>query len=84
MILNYGDVISLSGKLKKPRGFRNPGLFNYEFYLQKKGIYAICNLKDSETIKYIKNDGHKLITVLYKIKNHLASRLENDYPNTVS
>ena len=45
---HVGDRIHLTGKLRRPRNFRNPGAFDYEGYLSDRGIAALgsCNIED--------------------------------------
>ena len=38
--LSYGQEVSLQGKLYEPKGRRNPGGFDYRFYLETEGISA--------------------------------------------
>ena len=38
--LSYGQQVSLQGKLYEPKGRRNPGGFDYRFYLETEGIAA--------------------------------------------
>jgi competence protein ComEC len=40
-LLNYGDRVRLTAKLRPPRNFRNPGAFDYEGYLRGIGIAAL-------------------------------------------
>ncbi|MCC7202391.1 MAG: DNA internalization-related competence protein ComEC/Rec2 [Nitrospirae bacterium] len=41
--LDYGDEIRFTARLKRVRGFKNPGLFNYAGYLSRKGIRATAS-----------------------------------------
>ncbi|MFH0926171.1 MAG: DNA internalization-related competence protein ComEC/Rec2, partial [bacterium] len=81
--IHYGDVIFFTGKLKRPRGFRNPGLFNYEFYLQRQGIYATCNLQDSSAIKYLDQKGNQLLSIPFRLREYLANKISVSYPPEV-
>ncbi|NLL56986.1 MAG: DNA internalization-related competence protein ComEC/Rec2 [Firmicutes bacterium] len=38
--LSYGQEVSLQGKLYEPKGRRNPGGFDYRFYLETEGMAA--------------------------------------------
>jgi competence protein ComEC len=40
-----GERISFTGKLRRPRNFRNPGAFDYEGYLADRGIAALGSAK---------------------------------------
>jgi competence protein ComEC len=36
----YGDILQIQAALRAPRGFLNPGLFNFGEYLRRQGIVA--------------------------------------------
>ncbi len=46
----YGDVIRLSGKIYEPRGYNNPGGFDYPAYLARSGIYRTVSVKSGDRI----------------------------------
>ena len=48
--LEYGDAIRFTGRLKKIRGFKNPGIFDYAVYVSRKGIRAGAGLGKKEGI----------------------------------
>ncbi len=50
---NYGDKIKVKGKLEKPSSARNPGGFDYQAYLARKGIYTLIRIKNEENIERI-------------------------------
>jgi len=35
-----GDMVEVSGKLKRLKGFKNPQIFDYERYMYRKGIFS--------------------------------------------
>ncbi|MDA8099236.1 MAG: DNA internalization-related competence protein ComEC/Rec2 [Nitrospiraceae bacterium] len=43
--LGYGDRISLRGKLSPPRGYRNPGGFDYPAFLRRQGIEGVLSVR---------------------------------------
>lgn len=49
-IYNFGDVIKIKGRLKKPKGKRNFGGFNYRAYLFQKGITATMFSKKAKKL----------------------------------
>jgi competence protein ComEC len=51
--VGYGDTILIVGKLFKPRGFNNPGGFDYTAHLARNGIYSTVSVKNAETIKIL-------------------------------
>lgn len=73
--ISEGDIIKFQGKIKIPKGVRNPGGFDYSLYLRTKGIYSTITItpetievldKQSlgffhETIFWAKNNVEKVI-----------------------
>src|SRR4030067_3689553 len=51
--LRYGDIIRFEARLKRPRSFWNPGSFDYEAYLARKGIYALASIGEKDQIEII-------------------------------
>lgn len=49
---NYGDRLTITGKLRAPRGERNPGDFDYQKYLAADGIYGIMDISHYESIQW--------------------------------
>lgn len=52
--LGYGDVVSVTGRIYGPRGFRNPGGFDYPAYLASQGIHATVSVKDGGGIRILR------------------------------
>ena len=48
VLYRYGERISAMAKLRPPRNFRNPGAFDYQRYLEEKGIAALGTGKATE------------------------------------
>lgn len=46
--VGYGDVIRVTGKLFEPRGFNNPGGFDYPAHLARSGIYYTVFTKSAQ------------------------------------
>ena len=42
--LQFGAVVSVAGRLRKPSGPRNPGQFDYRTYLHRDGIRAVLSV----------------------------------------
>ena len=49
----YDDRVSLTGRLHPPRGFRNPGGFDYPAYLARQGLYAVLSIKNSSDVRIL-------------------------------
>ncbi|MEK6713909.1 MAG: DNA internalization-related competence protein ComEC/Rec2 [Nitrospirota bacterium] len=63
--LNYGDTIRFTGRLKKIRGFKNPGIFDYSVYVSRKGIRASAGSGKKENIIKIGEQGNPLLKRIY-------------------
>jgi len=48
--INYGDRVSLSGRLSLPPASANPGLFDYGRYLSYRNIHSLFSVYDSGDI----------------------------------
>jgi competence protein ComEC len=49
----YGDVVRVPLKLRRPRNFHTPGSFDYEGYLARQDIYLTAFLWDDRTIERV-------------------------------
>jgi competence protein ComEC len=55
--VRYGYQVRLSTKLYHPRNFRNPGSFDYEGYLRRKGVLVTGYVRDSDQIHIVSREG---------------------------
>jgi competence protein ComEC len=59
----YGDRVSLSGRLYPPRGFRNPGGFDYPAYLARNGVHAVLSLRRGTDVRVLEQGSGVLRTI---------------------
>jgi len=71
----YGDYLTIDGKIVIPELLGNVGEFNYKRYLNSKGIIASMNAYD---VDYVDNIGNKAINLIYKLKEYISSRIDNN------
>lgn len=64
-----GDYVYLKGTFSLPKRNTVPNLFNYQKYLNRKGIYYIMQIEQIEKIK----EGN---SCFYKIKNWIVNHIE--------
>lgn len=58
---DYGDRVSLRGRLQRPRAVRNPGAFDYRAFLAQQDIYGTLFVGKSEQIVSVERlPGHWL------------------------
>jgi competence protein ComEC len=43
--LAYGDVVRLTANVRPPRGFRNPGLFDYGAWLERQNLIGVATIR---------------------------------------
>ena len=67
--IKYGDILYLSGKLKKPNNNTIPNTFNYKKYLEHNDIYYILEIEKIN--KQVRTNN-----IIYKIKNIIKSRID--------
>jgi len=79
--LNYGDKIELIGNLSIPSTSRNPGQFDYKYYLkrQKPRVGATASVVSLNNIKILsKGNGNSFYTFVYGLKRKLNTVIEKN------
>lgn len=71
--IQYGDVIRADVKPRRPNSFKNPGSFDYERYLSRRGIRSVANIR-SQDIKKIGEGGWRILRYIYSIRNEVRVR----------
>lgn len=80
-IPSYGEVIQVHGRLKKPRLPTNPGAFDYQKYLARRGIH--CTLSagvDEATV--LQPSSFSVRGVATRIKSEIALKARNLFTYT--
>lgn len=72
----FGDLLQISGKLKKPEPFDG---FNWPGYLEKDGVYAIL-INPSKIERIDQNHGNLFITRLYRLRKKFEDSLNRSFP----
>lgn len=79
---SYGDFIRFSGEIRKIRGFQNPGSFNYERYLHRRGLDASAFIADRAGLVLIRrNTTGGLRSGLEKFRSHLQHLIDARAPS---
>lgn len=55
--LRYGYRLRLKAKLYRPHNFHNPGAFDYEGYLRRKGVLITGYVRDGDQIQILRREG---------------------------
>ncbi len=85
--INYknGDVIKINGKIQIPEIMRNPGEFNYKYYLYSNNIYGeIVANKIIGKVEYKLNIKEKIIKCIHMYKEYLGNKLEENMDSKYS
>ncbi len=51
--LRYGQRVDITGRVRRPRGFLNPGAFDYQRYLERRKIYWTISVSRSSDVKLL-------------------------------
>jgi len=74
-IFRYGERLRFSGKLRRPRNFRNPGAFDYEGYLAENAIAALGSSK-AENVELLSGfSGSRNKARLSRIRENVLGRV---------
>ncbi|MFH1008098.1 MAG: DNA internalization-related competence protein ComEC/Rec2 [Candidatus Latescibacterota bacterium] len=49
--IDFGDLVAVEGRLRRPEPARNPGAFDYRKYLERRGIFAQLAVRKKEQIE---------------------------------
>lgn len=78
---SYGDRIKATLRLRRPRGFLNPGAFDYRSYRASQGIYLEGWVGDESTIsKDERKRGNPFFRVVFDLRQRMLERLEKALP----
>ncbi|MCP4253464.1 MAG: DNA internalization-related competence protein ComEC/Rec2 [Candidatus Scalindua sp.] len=79
--LNYGDKIELIGNLSVPSTSRNPGQFDYKYYLKRQHprVEATASVVSLNNIKILsKDNGNSFYAFVYGLKRKLNTVIEKN------
>jgi competence protein ComEC len=80
-----GDVVRIHRlRLRRPSGFRNPGAFDYERYLARRGIYAIGSISKAERLEVIQRAPSGHLARLTRVKERLAAHISRTMPESAA
>jgi competence protein ComEC len=76
-LLKYGDRIRVRTRLKQPYRYRNPGVFDYRTYLQRKGIFRKGWIKSEKDVIH-SNSSPSLMRTVFNFRNRFFEFVGND------
>lgn len=77
LALAYGQRVDITGRIRVPRNYRNPGAFDYEGYLARKQIYWTISVSGPEDVAVLPGRcGSRLRGFVYGIRQRALARLD--------
>lgn len=73
-VINYGDIISVEGKLYRPVSSKNSNLFNYQKYLERNEIFFALRVYSFEYIRFQPNIIKK---IAIDLKNDIVNKIDD-------
>ncbi len=78
----FGEKLRLRGTIVEPRGQRNPGGFDYRFYLRsKKGIDALIYPRSAQVSSMGAGEVGRLASSAYKLRSEMVQAVDNTLPS---
>jgi len=82
--LEIGNRIQIFGNILKPRNERNPSEYDYEKYLNGKGIVAIANVYKTDDVKVISKDISVYKNTIHQIRKKLDEQITSLHNKTTA
>ena len=77
--LRYGDRIEVEGVLRQPNEQRNPGGFDYRFYLARRGVFGILYPQWDREIVPTDRSGFPLLRWTEKLRRQVEEIIDTAY-----
>jgi len=79
--LSYGNRIEAVARLRVPRGFRNPGSFDFAGYLARHRIWWIASIRSPEKLRILDGGcGSRFLAAVYQVRAAILRRIDRLYP----
>lgn len=59
--LSYGDSVNMLATFKRPGSISNPGVFDYDWYLKRKGIHVVAKVNDKRLVIKSPSDSSRFV-----------------------
>ncbi len=73
--LKIGSYVEITGNILRPRNKRNPGEFDFEYYLNHNQIHALLSIKNASNIKIISYPHFNLSNTILEIRKRVDNVL---------
>ncbi|MDZ4668726.1 MAG: ComEC/Rec2 family competence protein [bacterium] len=75
---SYGDQLLIKSGFQEISPNKNPGAFNYQLYLQRKGIFYATYLRKNQYLKLQSNQGNTILKKVYAFQYFIHQVLQNN------
>ena len=80
--IKIGNTISFIGTISKAKDERNPGEFNYEKYLNEKGIAGVINCYKPEKLEIIDGTNFSFRNIVFSIRKEIDESIKKNHSKT--
>ncbi|MGI6097120.1 MAG: DNA internalization-related competence protein ComEC/Rec2 [Dethiobacteria bacterium] len=77
----YGEKIRVEGKLREPSSRRNPGGFDYRFFLRGRGIDAYMNVQPSQVESLGDGKPNLIYAAAFSLRRQMAAAIGRQLPS---
>ena len=77
--LSYGQRIEVAARVRYPRNFRNPGAFDYERYLARRGIYWTASARPAAVAVVPGKCGSRFAGWIAAVRTGIIERIDRLY-----
>ncbi len=77
----YGERLRLEGEIVEPKGKRNPGGFDYRFYLRAQGIDLLMYLQPHQVTSLGEGAPNRLAKAAFNLRSRMIEGLESNLPS---
>jgi competence protein ComEC len=77
--LRYGDHIEFDSELRRPQGKRNPGGFDYRFYLAQRQVFGVLYPDRGEAIALTRRGGFLLLRGIEALRRRVEGMVEQTH-----
>lgn len=79
--LVQGDRVRLQGHLQSPSGKRNPGGFDYEAYLARRGICCTLYVDSPTAVHRLNSATGTLTRLIVSVREHVRQQIDHHVPS---
>lgn len=83
-LFHYGQRISFTAVIERPRNFQNPGAFDYAGYMREQGIVATASVKMAEIDTLPGFSGNRISFYLARVRASILEKIHILWPARVA